>query len=384
VIAYFEGDGANDGPSTSSAQTLKVYGAPLGNLETADDASTGSTTVPSSDAIYINGWAADPTDGSPITSVTIYVDGTSVGAATLDLSRPDVAAYYNNPAYANSGFTLNLAAGSLSAGAHSITAVATNGGGVTTTLGPLAITVTVVYPSPIGNLESAYDASTQSTTVKSTDSLYVSGWIADPIDGSPLGNVKVLIDGVSVGTPTLNISRPDVAAYYNNPAYANSGFTFTYSASTLSAGSHTVTVVGVNSHGVSTTLGPKTITVTKVNVPPVGNLETAADSSTLQPTISQSSGTLYVNGWAADYQDNGAAKSVEILIDGTPLVPAILGISRPDVAAYYNNPAWANTGFDLYTSVSGLSQGTHQVTAVATDSLGLSTSFGPITITVVP
>jgi hypothetical protein len=387
VIAYFEGDGANDGPSTSSAQTLKVYASPLGNLETADDSSTGSTTVSSSDSIYINGWAADPTDGSPVTSVLIYIDGVSVGAPTLGISRPDVASYYNNPAYANSGFTLNYPASGLSAGTHSITAVATNGGGVKTTLGPLTITVNVVvtYPAPLGNLETADDASTGSTTVQSTDSLYVSGWLADPTDGSPLGTIKLLIDGSSVaGTLTKGISRPDVASYYSNSSYTNSGYTFTYPASGLSVGTHQITVLGTNSHGVSTTLGPLTITVQHVNVPPVGNLETAADSSTGQPSISQSSGTLYVNGWAADYQSNSGVASVSILVDGAPFSAATTGISRPDVAAYYNDPGWANAGFDLYSSVSGLSQGNHTVTAVATDTLGLSTTFGPLTITITP
>ena len=376
----------NYSAATSNAQTVKVYGTPLGNLETAIDASTGSTTVASTDSIYINGWAADPTDGSPVTSVIVYIDGVSIGAPTLGVSRPDVASYYNNPAYTNSGFTLYYPASGLSAGSHTITAVETNGGGVKTTLGPLSITVNVVvvYPAPIGNLETAEDASTLSTTVQSTDNLYVSGWIADPTDGSPMSNVHVLVDGVSVGTPTLGISRPDVASYYNNPAYTNSGFTFTYAASQLSPGSHAITVVGTNSHGVSTTFGPLTISVVHVNVPPVGNLETAADSATLQPSISQSSGTLYINGWAADYQSNSGVASVSILVDGAAFGTATTGISRPDVAAYYNDPGWTNSGFDLYSSVSALSQGTHQVTAVATDLLGLQTTLGPLTITITP
>jgi hypothetical protein len=117
------------------------------------------------------------------------------------------------------------------------------------------------YPHPIGNLDKAIDASTGSTTVAATDNLFVSGWIADPTDGSPLSNVKVLIDGVSTGTPTLGIARPDVASHYNNPAYANSGFAFSYPANSLTQGQHAVTVVGVDSHSVSTTLGPLNITV---------------------------------------------------------------------------------------------------------------------------
>jgi hypothetical protein len=61
-----------------------------------------------------------------------------------------------------------------------------------------------------------------------------------------------------------------------------------------------------------------------------------------------------------------------------------LGVSRPDVAAAYNNPAWSTSGYNAYLSVSGLSIGTHNVTATATDSLGLTTTFPAITITVAP
>jgi len=55
--------------------------------------------------------------------------------------------------------------------------------------------------------------------------------------------------------------------------------------------------VGINSHSVSTTLGPQSITVTAVNRAPIGNLEQAVDSVTATPTISQSTGTLFVSGW---------------------------------------------------------------------------------------
>ena len=369
--------------TASNALTVKVYGSPVGNLEEAVDSTTGSTTVSNTDTLFVGGWAADPTDGSPLTSVKILIDGAVVGTPTLGGSRPDVASYYNNPAYANSGFTFTYPAGSLTVGSHVVSAVATNGGKVSTTLGSITINVTVVYAAPVGNLEQAADATTGSSTVPTSDSIFVSGWIADPTDGSPLTNVKVYVDGTLTGTPTLNISRPDVASYYNNPAYANSGFNFTYAVRSLTAGSHAVTVVGINSHSVSTTLNPINITVT--NTPPVGNLETAVDNATGSSTISQSSGDLlYVGGWAADYHDNGAAQKVQILIDGVALGTATLGGSRPDVASYYNQPGWSTSGYSFAVSASSLSVGSHSITAVATDSLGLMTTLGPQSITVIP
>ena len=126
-------------------------------------------------------------------------------------------------------------------------------------------TYTATYTTsyqPIGTLDKAVDNSTSSTTVQQTDSLLVSGWVADPVDGAPLSNVKVYVDGVLFGTPTLGIARPDVATAYNNTAYTNSGYQLISSVSSLALGTHGVTVIAIDSSGRSTTFGPLSINVT--------------------------------------------------------------------------------------------------------------------------
>jgi sugar lactone lactonase YvrE len=367
---------------SSNARIRKVtYLRPVGNLEQAIDAATKSTTVPVTDTIFISGWVADPVDGSPMSNVTVFIDGQSIGTPTLGIARQDVATYFNQPSYANSGFNIAYAASQLAPGSHSVTVVAVDTNGLSTTLGPLTVTVTPVYAPPFGNLDMASGQASGSSTITTADTVVIGGWVADPTDGAPMSNVKVLIDGISVGTPTLGVARPDVATYYNNSAYLYSGFGLSLPAMSLTPGAHTVTVVATDSHGVSTTLGPLTVTIVHVNRPPVGNLELAVDSVTVKPTISQS-GTLFVSGWSADYQDNGPAKSVQILIDGKAAGTATLGQARPDVVTYFNNPAWSNTGWTFTYAASQLATGTHTVTAVATDSLSLSTTFGPLTITV--
>jgi hypothetical protein len=244
--------------------------------------------------------------------------------------------------------------------------------GLTTTLNTLSFTVTPVYSAPVGNLEQAIDATTFATTVQQPDQLFVSGWVGDPQDGSPLSNVKVLIDGAVVGTPTLGVSRPDVTAY------SNSGYTFYYNTSTLTPGSHSVTVTAVDSKGLSTTFGPLTITVVAPAAqPPVGNFDNAIGSSSLSSTVSQSE-YLYVNGWAASPQTSSSIAQVQVLIDGAALGTATLGQSRPDVTAY------PNSGWSGYFSAATLSTGTHTVTTIATDSTGLTTTLGTKTITVTP
>jgi hypothetical protein len=380
IYASFPGDGANDGPSTSAAVTVKLAGPPVGNLELAVDAATSQPTVPTTDTLFVSGWVGDPVDGSPVGNVKVYIDGVSYGTPTLGVSRPDVVSYSGNSAYAASGYTFTLAASTLAPGTHAVTVVAIDSAGQTTTFGPLSITVTAVYPPPVGNLEAPAIGTTTSVAINS--SVDISGWIADPTDGSPMTNVTVYIDGVSVGKPALGISRPDVVSYTGNSTYANSGFSLAYSVAGLAAGTHSVTVVGTNSHSISTTFGPSSFTVT--DAPPVGNLELAVDSVTAQPTVSQSTGTLFVSGWAADYLDNGPAQSVQILIDGTPAGFATLGGSRPDVASYFGKPAWTNSGYSFTVAASGLSTGSHSVTAVVTNTSGLTSTFSTQAITVTP
>jgi hypothetical protein len=213
----------------------------------------------------VRGWVADPVDGSPLSNVKVYIDGSLIGTPTLGLARPDVAAYFNNPSYTNSGFQFTYSAATLAAGTHTVTVVAIDSGGRSTTFGPATITVasgSSAAGPPVGDLDVAVDSSTSSTTIPNSDSLLISGWVADPLDGAPMSNVKVYIDGSLIGTPTLGIARPDVASYFNRAAYTNSGYQLIYSAATLSTGTHTVTVVAIDSASRSTTFGPLTITVT--------------------------------------------------------------------------------------------------------------------------
>jgi hypothetical protein len=242
--------------------TVSAGRPPFGNFESAIDATTRTTTVSQPDNLKASGWAADVVQGAPVSTVTVLIDGTAVGNATLGYARPDVAAAYNNPAYLDSGWIFTYSAAGLSVGAHTVTAVAYDSLGNSKQLGARTITVSAGSP-PFGNFESAIDATTGTTTVSQSDNLKVSGWAADVVQGAPVSTLTVLIDGTAVGNATLGYARPDVAAAYNNPAYLDSGWIFTYSAASLSVGTHTVTPVAYDSLGYSTQFGTKTITVSQ-------------------------------------------------------------------------------------------------------------------------
>jgi hypothetical protein len=228
---------------------------------------------------------------------------------------------------------------------------------------------------PFGSLEQAMNARTRSTTVTQSDDLLVSGWAADVEDGAPVSQAQILIDGTAVGNATLGLSRTDVKSY------PNSGWSFTYAAAGLSLGTHTVSAVATDSLSQSSVVGTKAFTVATVSTgSPFGVVDQAVDASTKSTNVGQA-GYLEVSGWVADPQDGAPVSQVQVLVDGTAIGNATLGLSRPDVKGYPNSGWW------LKVPASGLSLGTHSVSAIATDSLSKSTTLArtrSITVTTGP
>ena len=356
---------------------------PFGNLEQAADSLTAQSMVSQSDSVLVDGWVGDAIDGAPLSNVKVYIDSTLQAAPSLGIPRTDVASVYGSR-YLKSGFEGAYPASGLILGTHTVKVIATDSGGRSATFGPLNITVTSSAPPatpPFGDLEQALDAQTGQTTVSQLDSVYVDGWVADAVDHAPLSNVKVYIDGslITAGALTLGVARPDVAAIYGS-VYTDSGFYWYYPAASLSAGTHAISVVATDSGGRSTTLGPMNITV--IPPPPFGNLEWAADLTTGSTTEVLQANTLWIAGWVADKTDGAPLSNVTVYIDGNSIDTPTLGIARNDVAAA-DGSRYLDSGYFLEYPASSLSLATHNVTVIAVDSLGLSTTFGPLSIKVV-
>lgn len=74
------------------------------------------------DTIYLEGWAADHSYGSPLKEVIISLDDFPLGSALLNIPRPDVASFYKNPSWSNAGWTFSFSVRKLKAGKHRLSA----------------------------------------------------------------------------------------------------------------------------------------------------------------------------------------------------------------------------------------------------------------------
>jgi hypothetical protein len=73
------------------------------------------------------------------------------------------------------------------------------------------------------------------------------GWAADDNEGAPVERVEVWVDGNYQCDASLDIERPDVADDTGRYDWSFSGFGFSFSATGLSVGQHTVEVIAYNS-----------------------------------------------------------------------------------------------------------------------------------------
>jgi hypothetical protein len=381
-------------PSLQLEATYTIRKTPFGETEQAYDCRTGGGVL-QSDNLCVSGWAIDPPVGAPVSQVQILIDGKAVGNATLGIPRPDIAALYPNLANdLNSGWKFVLPASGLALGSHWVNAIAYRSANVSTTLsGPNSVKGVqfgVVPPSrPFGTIDVAYDLRTGSTTVAQSDALWVSGWAMDPQDGAPVSKVQILIDGNVAGNATLGIARPVICQHwtwfllwYNWPIAPNcldSGWTFTMPASGLSLGTHTIAAVIYDSFNLSSTAWQSvniTVATTSTGAP-IGLVEGVYDLRTGSTTVAQSD-SLRVSGWAMDLQDGAPVSKVQILINGSVVGNATLGIARPEIAALY--PQFQNnlhSGWTFTMPASGLYPGViYEIGVVAYDSLNLSTMIG--------
>jgi probable HAF family extracellular repeat protein len=253
-------------------------------------------------ATFTIGAAASDPDGT-ITNLQFLVDSTVIGNSA---SAP-----------------FALTASNLGIGVHTLTAVASDNGGLTATS---SISVTVLdTPPTIAITNPLANATFQAPAT------FAIGAAASDVDGI-ITNVQFLVDGVVIGNST------------SSPFAATAGH--------LGVGTHTLTAVASDDGGLTTT---SSISVTVLDTPP-----TIAITNPLANATFQAPATFAIGAAASDV--DGLITNVQFLVDS-----AVIGNS---------------TSSPFAATASNLAAGIHTLTAVASDNGGL-TATSSISVTVV-
>ncbi|HZQ80520.1 MAG TPA: Ig-like domain-containing protein [Gaiellaceae bacterium] len=268
---------------------------------------------------------ANASDAYGVQSVQFAIDGVATGPL---ITAPDTAGGY---LYSS---TLNVAA--LAPGVHSLTDIATNNAGVTTTSSPVAFDVGVApgVASISSPLAFGFAHGTQPVT-------------ASILGGTGPFTAQLIVDGVATSTPAV---------------VTGSSFSFQWNTTGLADGSHSIVVAVSGADGA--TSYSTAVTVTVDNTGPEAIMYLPA--STPGYAYLRSNGPTQLQVHASDAF---GVKSVQFTVDGKAFGAPILA---PDTAGSY----LYSTTLDASTLAAGL----HSVTAIVTDNAGNVTTAAPLSI----
>lgn len=209
------------------------------------------------------------------------------------------------------------------------------------------------------------------------DAALVSGFVrvkGFALDGNLVSNIDLFIDGTDdvnrVTTPggaNINLPRPDVIQFF--PAFAGTagnapGFEMSFRASNYSNGNHRLFIRVTDVTGCCYFLAARTVRIDNTrNQAPFGDVNFPRPDSPVQ-----SNGVLEVTGWALD---DRRVDHVEIYVDGLQERQAVMGISRPDIAAAYPDVTGALlSGYIMNLDSTRMYNGVHTITVFAVDDQG--------------
>ncbi len=305
---------SNGAEATSAARTVTVAAT--------NTPPTVSLSAPADNARYLNpasitlsATAAGPELNDLLQSVAFYANGTLVGTAT---SAP-----------------YNVSWSSPALGSYTLTAVATDGQGATTTSAARAVTVSDQNQAPTVSIVTPLN----NTLWHSPASLSFSA-NASAVEANDIVQVQFFVNG--------SLAATDTTAPYSTML------------SNLAAGTYTLMARAIDGQGAQTDSATRTITVSDTNANPTVSI-TAPSGGTNYPsapagfTLTATAGAGEVNGWVT---------KVEFYINGQ--------LVNTD-----NSGPWSY-------AVTGLANGTYSLTAKAFDQLNAETTAAPVTITVGP
>jgi uncharacterized protein (TIGR03437 family) len=309
----------------------------------------------------VGGWALDK--NAAMASVTVGVDGVSVGTAQYGMARPDVCAAVGAlPGCPNVGWVYLLDTTQFADGRHQLQITASGADGVRATFSQTFTTAN--YSSTQATKLSIDQPGSQGSPVQGMANF--SGWAIN--DNAPIADVILSIDGKSIGTASYGSNRPDVCAVYpSRPGCPSVGWTHLIDTTTLANGSHTLTVRADATNGQYAIQGVS-FTVANwstANNPVLVSIDTPSSNS------GPFSGLAAFGGWAIDA--DSAIQSVAVTVDAVPYGNAAYGSGRADVCAVFPNRAGCpNVGWNFLIDTTELADGTHTLGITVNPVIGQS------------
>ena len=202
------------------------------------------------------------------------------------------------------------------------------------------------------------------------------------VNGNLVSNIDLYVDGTDeanrvtpAGGANINLPRPDVMQAF--PQYAGTpgaapGYEMSFRAANYSNGTHRLYVRATDVTGCCYFLAARTIRIDNSrNQPPFGAINVPLPDSSIH-----ANGVLAVSGWALD---DRRVDHVDVFIAGLLEREAVLGVNRPDVAAYYPNvPGATSSGWVIFLDSTRLTNVVHQHTCKATDDQGQQGLLGSL------
>ncbi len=221
-------------------------------------------------------------------------------------------------------------------------------------------------------------AQTYGTIETPAENALVSGFVrvgGFALNGNLVSNVDLYVDGTDevnrvtpAGGANINLARPDVTQAL--PQYAGTpgskpGFEMSFRASNYANGTHKLYVRVTDVTGCCYFLAPRTFRIDNAkNQAPFGVLDVPLPDASVHQN-----GVLQVAGWALD---DRRVEHVDVFINDKLEREAVVGVNRPDVAAFYPNVANATaSGFVAFIDSTRLTNGVYTLTVKATDDQGL-------------
>ena len=334
-ISLYNGSGILLGTSSSSpysyvytnilagGYTFYAVATDVNGVSTTSSSIAVSVTAPTAPVVAI----ISPSNGGSFTagsSISIVATASETNGTVVNVN------FYNGATLLGSDSTslYNYVWTNVPAGTYTLTAVAQDANGVSTTSSPITVTVTASVVPVVA--------------------------IVSPANGSSFTAGSTISISANASENGGTISQVQL---YNGSAMLGSSGTSpcSYNWSNVSAGNYTLTAKAIDSKGVSTTSSAITVTVAApLSSAPVVTMTSPANGSTF------TKGAV-ITVTASASETNGTIASVSFY-NGTGLLATI-------TSAPYTY-SWTNGFLTSYT-----------VTAKATDTNGVSTTSSPVTIT---